>query len=106
MPLVIRSEQPGDEEALDLVNFRAFLAHHTESPVPHVTEHDLARYLRAYYPGFDRRYSITAWDGSRCVGHALFTPARIRLLGETVRCSVTITVVVVGRSAAPSPSPS
>jgi predicted N-acetyltransferase YhbS len=82
--IIYRSEEHGDEEAIDLVNFRAFMAHHTEDGVPRVDEHDLVRYLRAYYPGFDRRYSITAWDKERCVGHALFTPARIRLLGETV----------------------
>jgi putative acetyltransferase len=85
MRLVIRSEQPGDEEAIDLVNFRAFMEHHSEGGVPRVDEHDLVRYLRAYYPGFDRRYSMTAWDAKRCVGHVLFTPARIRLMGETVR---------------------
>jgi putative acetyltransferase len=84
MGILIRSEQPGDEEALDLVNFRAFAGYHTEEGVPRPGEPDLVRYLRAYYPGFDRRYSIAAWEGPRCVGHALFTPARIRLMGETV----------------------
>jgi hypothetical protein len=28
MDVIVRPEQPGDEEALDLVNFRAFLDHH------------------------------------------------------------------------------
>ena len=85
MGLLIRSEAPGDEEALDLVNFRAFMGYHSDDGVPRVGEHDLVRHLRAYYPGFDRRYSITAWDGQRCIGHALFSPALIRLLGKTVR---------------------
>jgi predicted N-acetyltransferase YhbS len=85
MDWLIRSEQPGDEEALDLVNFRAFMGYHSQGGVPCPGEPDLVRYLRAYYPGHDRRYSITAWEGERCVGHALFTPARIRLMGGTIR---------------------
>jgi predicted N-acetyltransferase YhbS len=76
MSIRLRSETLEDEEAIDIVNCRAF---------EEMDEANLVRCLRTYYPAFDRRYSITAWDGEQLVGHALFTPARIRLMGQTVR---------------------
>ena len=75
MSIRLRSERVGDEDAIDMVNCRAF---------EEMDEAHLVRLLRAYYPAFDRRYSITAWDGDEMVGHALFSPARIRLIGQTV----------------------
>ena len=30
-------------------------------------------------------FSVTAWYGDEMVGHALFSPVRLRLMGETVR---------------------
>lgn len=75
MSICVRGERPGDEDAIDLVNCEAFGS---------MNEANIVRGMRAYYPAFDRRYSVTAWDGGECVGHALFTPARLRLGGETV----------------------
>jgi len=75
MNIDVRSERPGDEEAIDLVNCQAFGS---------MGEAHLVRLVRRIIPAFDRRFSVTAWDGDRMVGHALFTPARIRLLSQTV----------------------
>ena len=75
MSIQLRGERVGDEAAIDVVNCRAF---------GEMDEANLVRLLRRYYPAFDRRYSVTAWDGEEMVGHALFSPARIRLMGQTV----------------------
>lgn len=95
MPITTRSEQPGDEEAIDLINYRAFEADNMQDGVAAAGEADLVRYLRAYCPQFDRRYSIVVWDGDQAVGHALFTPANIRLMGATVRALAVGPVAVV-----------
>ena len=84
--IVIRSERSGDEEAIDLVNCRAFGA---------MGEPNVVRLLRTYYPAFDTRYSITAWEAGRMVGHTLCSPADIRLRGETVRALVVAPVAVM-----------
>jgi putative acetyltransferase len=76
MTIDLRSEKPGDEEAVDIVNCSAF----EEMAVANIV-----RLMRAHHPAFDPRYSITAWDGDRMVGHALFVPATIPLMGERVR---------------------
>jgi len=73
--ITLRSELPGDEEAIDWVICRAF-----ES----MNEAHLVHMLRDTYSGFDPRFSVVACEGGEMVGHALFTPARIRLMGETV----------------------
>lgn len=86
MDLEVRGERAGDEEAIDEVNCRAFCSMH---------EAHLVRGMRAYYPAYDRRYSVTAWDGQRMVGHTLFTPARIRLMGRTVSALTVGPVAVV-----------
>ena len=75
MEIRVRSERPGDEEAIDLVNCRAF---------GEMDEANIVRLMRSNYPAFDRRYSLTAWDGDQLVAHALFSPARLRLMGKTV----------------------
>ncbi|MHC4600965.1 MAG: GNAT family N-acetyltransferase, partial [Planctomycetota bacterium] len=75
MDCELRHERPEDHETIDDVNCRAF-----ES----MDEANIVRLMRAYHPDFDPRYSVTAWEGDTLVGHALFTPARIRLLGETI----------------------
>ena len=75
MSIQIRSERPGDEEAIDVVNCQAF-----ESS----GEAYLVRLIREIIPTFDRRLSITAWDGEQMVGHTLLTPASIRLMGKTL----------------------
>ena len=96
MSIAIRNERPGDEEALNLVNYLAFEDHNTrDDGIADLHEADLVRYLRAYYPRYDRSLSIVAWDGDRAVGHALFTPAEIRLLGETVRALAVGPVAVI-----------
>lgn len=41
--------------------------------------------MRNAYPLCDRRFSVTAWYGDEMVGHALFSPVRLPLMGETVR---------------------
>ncbi len=86
MGLHLRSEQPGDEAAIEVVTCRAF-----ES----MDEAYIIQLLREYYPGSDRQYSVTAWDGDEIVGHALFTPAPIRLMGETVRALALGPIAVV-----------
>lgn len=73
--LILRSERPGDEEAIDFVVCRAFGSMH---------EAHLVRMIRETYSGFDPRFSVLAWVGDQVVGHALFSPARMRLMGETV----------------------
>jgi putative acetyltransferase len=75
MKYQIRNERPGDENDIDIVNCRAF---------GKMNEAYLVRGMRDYYPAYDRRYSITAWDGDRMVGHTLFTPTRTRLMNQTI----------------------
>jgi len=77
---------PGDEDTIDRVNCSAF---------GQMDEANLVRMTRSFYPGFDPRYSITAWDGDEMVGHVLFSPARIRLMGETVSALVLAPIAVV-----------
>ena len=86
METTLRSERVGDEDAIDLVNCSAFGS---------MDEANLVRNLRTYYPAYDRRYSITAWDGEEMVGHTLFTPARIRLMGQTITALAVGPVAVV-----------
>jgi len=75
MGLEIRHELLGDEDAIDMVNCMAFDS---------MSEANIVRLMRHYSWAYDRRYSVTAWEGGGLVGHVLFTPARIRLLGDTV----------------------
>ncbi len=92
----IRGEQPGDESALDLINYLAFEASNSKkNPIADLHEADLVRFLRAYCPDYDRELSIVAWDGDRPVGHALFTPCNIRLMGDTVRALAVGPVAVI-----------
>jgi putative acetyltransferase len=92
--LEIRSEQPGDEDAIDVVNFRAFSLERRgiEGGMPEV---DLVRRLRRDAPSFERRFSVTAWEGGQCLGHALFLPARARLLGQDVQALQVAPVAVL-----------
>ncbi len=41
--------------------------------------------MRNAYPLYDRCFSVMVWYGDEMVGHALFSPVRLRLMGETVR---------------------
>ena len=76
MSFEIRPELPGDEDALELVNCAAF---------GRMSEACIVRLMREYCAAYDRRYSITAWEDGEMVGHVLMTPARIRLLGATIK---------------------
>ena len=76
MRINLRSEISGDAESIDRVNCSAFGS---------MNEANIVRLMRMYHPAFDSHYSITAWDGDTMVGHALLTPARIRLVGQTVK---------------------
>ncbi len=75
MSIMISGERFGDEADIDNVNSQAFAS---------MSEANIVRLTRQYYPAFDRRYSVIAREGEAIIGHALFTPARIRLLGQTV----------------------
>ena len=75
MKLHLRGERADDADAIDIVNCRAFRS---------MDEAHIVRLMRDHHPAFDPRYSITAWDGGELVGHALFTPARLRLMGRYV----------------------
>ncbi len=86
MKIQLRGEMPGDEDAIDVVECRAFRE---------MNEAHLVRLMRQHYHAFDRRFSVTAWDGPQMVGHTLFSPARIRLMGETVRALAVGPVAVV-----------
>ena len=59
------AERPGDEDAIDIVQCRAF---------GKMDEANLVRLGRAMDPRFDPRYSVCACDGDRIVGHILFWP--------------------------------
>jgi len=86
MNIRLRSETLGDEDAIDIVNCVAF---------GEMDEANLVQLLRTYYPAFDRRYSITAWDGEQLVGHALFNPAEMRLMGQTVKALAVAPIAVL-----------
>ncbi len=86
MTITIRSEQPGDETAIDRVNSLAFCQ---------MSEANIVRLMREHWPTYDQGYSITAWDGGEMIGHALFTPARIRLVGQNVPALAVGPVAVV-----------
>ena len=86
MKYQIRGERPGDEDDIDIVNCRAFNS---------MEEPNLVRGMRGYYPTYDPRYSVTAWDADRMVGHTLFTPARIRLMGQTISALTVGPVAVI-----------
>ncbi|GAG23317.1 unnamed protein product, partial [marine sediment metagenome] len=72
MSIEIRSERPGDEDAVIEVNCAAFRQRHEAS---------LVELLREHWPTYDRRLSIVAFDGERMVGQAQLTPASIFLMG-------------------------
>ena len=76
MNIEFRSERPGDEDAIDVVECRAFR---------NMDKANLVRSYRERYPGFGRRYSVCAWDDNRMVGHALFLPFAMNLMNEQVR---------------------
>jgi len=72
----IRSEVPGDEDAIDVVLCRAY---------EEMGEANLVRLYRERYPRFDRKYSITAWDNGQLVGYALYLPLEMRLSGDWIK---------------------
>jgi len=76
MTVEFRSEQPGDEPAIDIVECRAFRS---------MCHANLVRAYRRSYPAFDPTYSICAWDADRLVGHALFLPFETNLIRQRVK---------------------
>ena len=56
--ITIRGERPGDEEAINVVNCRAFR---------HADEGQIVDDMRAGYPLYDRRLSVVAWHGDEAV---------------------------------------
>ncbi|MDP6666560.1 MAG: N-acetyltransferase [Dehalococcoidia bacterium] len=76
MSYQVRSESPDDYDAIDLVECQAFGG---------IDEADLVRLMRARHPGYDAKFSVVAVDDCQIVGHVLFTPADVRLMGKTVR---------------------
>lgn len=75
MILEIRGERPADAPSIDNVVSDAFGT---------MDEANLVRGLRDHYPAFDARLSLTAWADDEMVGHALFTPAMVRIMGATL----------------------
>ncbi|MCK5381594.1 MAG: N-acetyltransferase [Candidatus Latescibacteria bacterium] len=86
MSIHLRGERIGDEDAIDVVNCSAFGS---------MEEANIVRNMRTYYPAYDRRYSVTAWEDDDIVGHVLFSPARIRLMGETLSALAVGPVAVI-----------
>jgi putative acetyltransferase len=70
----VRGERPEDETAIQTVTAQAFGSQNEAS---------IIRWMRAH-ASFDPRFSLCAWQGSRLVGHALFTPARVCLFDRTI----------------------
>ena len=83
--VTICSEQPGDEDAIDVVVSRAFQG---------MDEANLVRMLRDRQPEFDRALSLCAWDGDRMAGYIAFIPLTMRLMGRTVRAAAVAPVAV------------
>lgn len=73
--IVIRPEQPTDYAAIAAVHVRAFENRASEALIV-----PLHRHRRA----FDPDLSLVAEADGRIVGHALFSPQTIRLLGADV----------------------
>lgn len=82
----IRNEQPGDEQAITQVNCQAFAS---------MDEAYIVEVMRRHWPTYQRELSIVAWDGPQAIGHILMTPARIRLLDQTIDALAVGPVAVV-----------
>ena len=63
--IAIRGERPGDEEAINIVNCRAFR---------HADEGQIVDDMRVHYPRYDRRFSAVAWHGETAVGPVAVCP--------------------------------
>ncbi len=85
MGIDIRSENAGDESAIDICVTRAFGS---------ADEANLVRMLRDWHPTFDSELSICAWDGDELVGHLAMTPVPMRLLGERISAAAVAPVAV------------
>ncbi|MDP7363999.1 MAG: GNAT family N-acetyltransferase [Candidatus Latescibacteria bacterium] len=85
MGIDIRSENAGDESAIDICVTRAFGS---------ADEANLVRMLRDWHPAFDSELSICAWDGDELVGHLAMTPVPMRLLGERISAAAVAPVAV------------
>ena len=83
--ITIRSEQPGDEDVIDVVVSRAF---------SEMDEANLVRMLRDRQPEFDRELSLCAWDGDRMAGYIAFIPVNMRLMGGRLKAVAVAPVAV------------
>jgi predicted N-acetyltransferase YhbS len=71
----VRPQTPRDYAAIATLHARAFGERAAEALIVALLRHRAA---------FDPELSLIADEGGRVVGHALFSPQAIRLLGETV----------------------
>lgn len=85
MTLIIRPETPADYAAVGLINVRAFGERLDESL--------LVACLRQR-PGFDPDLSLVAERDGQVLGHILFTPLTLRLLGADVQAVLLAPVAV------------
>lgn len=74
--MIVRPETPADYAAIAAINVRAFGDRAAEATIVA---------LHRQRAAFDPALSLVAEQDGRVVGHALFSPRDIRLLGETVR---------------------
>ena len=74
--MIIRPETPSDYSDIANINVRAFDERADEALIVSLSRHRST---------FDPDLSLIAEDGGQIVGHALFSPLTIRLLGESVR---------------------
>lgn len=81
----IRPETPSDYAAIAAVNIRAFGQRLAESQI--VTLHRQRRC-------FDANLSLVAEVDDQVVGHVLFTPQRLRLLGQTIEAVILAPIAV------------
>jgi predicted N-acetyltransferase YhbS len=86
MELRLHGEQDGDASAIEEVNCRAFGS---------MGEAHIVRLMRRYYPCYDPRYSVVAWDGTAAIGHTLGTPLTMRLMGKNTRAVAIGPVAVI-----------
>jgi len=75
IPIDIHAETPQDGAAIADINVQAFGDRMYEAMVVA---------LMRQTAHFDPELSLVAWSGGRPVGHALFSPQRVRLFGEPV----------------------
>jgi predicted N-acetyltransferase YhbS len=71
----LRGETPSDYDRIDLVETMAF---------ERMDEGHITPLMRSGYARYDPELSVVALDNGEIIGHTLFTPATIRLMGRDV----------------------